>query len=519
MTKRQILQAAGLVMAVSVIGRLLGFVREQVIAAKFGTTQVTDAYLVAFTIPNLLYVLIGGALATAFIPVFTAYLKKNEDEAWEMASTLINATVLVMSGLCLIGILTAPYLVRLIAPGFDLNQEQLTSFLTRLMFPTIVFYSLSLLIGGILNAYQHFAAPAFISVAYSTTVIASIFLLAGRYGIIGLALGTVVATAVQVLIQIPALRRRPGKYRLLSLNLAHPGARQVGRLILPVMIGTAANQIYVAVNNFLASGLIAGSIAALNFGNKLVLLPFNLFVMAIKTAIFPTMSTEAAGSDLNSLGRTTELGIKLVAIFTIPASVGLFVLARPIVRLLFEHGAFNARSTEMTAQALMFLAIGLFAMSEFNLIDLVYFALQDTRTPVKCSITAVIFNIILSIILVKPLQLVGLALSNSLASILNMLLVYWLLTPRLPSLKSRGLLMSLAKILAASLVMGAVTYLTALGLETRLDLAYTSHRAVQVGAAIIVGVASYGIALFVFRLDEAFTMLNYFRRKLLVRSQ
>lgn len=515
MTKKQILQAAGLVMAVSIVGRILGFVREQVIAAKFGTTQVTDAYLVAFTIPNLMYVLIGGALATAFIPVFTAYLKEKEEDAWEMASTVINATVLVMSTLCLIGILTAPYLVRVIAPGFDVSQAQLTAGLTRIMFPTIVFYSLSLLIGGLLNAYQHFTAPAFIPVVYSGTVIIAILMLADRYGIMGLAIGTVVATSIQVLIQIPALHSRPGRYRPLSLNLRHPGARQVGKLILPVMVGTAANQVYVAVNNFLASGLVVGSIAALNFGNKLVLLPFNLFVMAIKTAIFPTMSTEAADGDLESLGKTTELGIRLVALLTIPAAVGLFALARPIVRLLFEHGVFDSRSTDMTTMALMFLAIGLFAMSEFNLIDLAYFALQDTRTPVKCSIAAVLFNIVLSVILVKPLALVGLALSNSLASILNMLLVFWFLLPKLPSLRNRGLILSLFKIIAASLVMGLAAYLASVGLGARLNLDLTSHQAIQVGVAITVGMVSYGLALLALRLDEAYTFIRFVKQKFL----
>ncbi|NLB18305.1 MAG: murein biosynthesis integral membrane protein MurJ, partial [Syntrophomonadaceae bacterium] len=385
--KRTLLKAAGLILAISIIGRLLGFVREQVIAANFGTSMATDAYLMAFTIPNLIYVIIGGALATAFIPVFTdTHINQGNQESSRLASYTGNLALVVMSIIALLGILIAPLLVSLIAPGFSPEAHEMTVKLTRIMFPCVLLATLSMLLGGILNSLRHFAMPAFTAAAFSGTVIISVFLLVPDMGVTGLALGTVLGMAIQVLIQIPALFGRGLRY-IPRISLDNAGVRRIGELVFPVMIGTGVNQIYVTIDRILASTLSVGSLAALNFANKLMFLPFNLFVVAVNTAVFPSLSALAARNDHEELGNTMVFGLNLIALFTIPAAIVLFALSEPIVRVLFERGAFDAHSTAMTSFALRFFVLGLFAQGAYNVINRTYYALQDTKTPVKISIS------------------------------------------------------------------------------------------------------------------------------------
>ena len=272
--------------------------------------------------------------------------------------------------------------------------------LARIMFPACL-YTLSML----QEEYQQPAAfyhsrPL---AAFSGTVILSVFLLVPEMGFMGWP-WAVLAMVVKVLIQVPAMFGRGLRYYP-SVSLQHPGVQKIGELVLPVMIGTGVNQIYVTIDRILASTLSEGSLAALNFANKLMFLPFNLFVVAINTAVFPSFSALAAKGDHKGLGTW----LNLVGLFTIPAAVGLFVLSSPIVRVLFERGAFDAQSTQMTAFALQFFIFGLFAQGAYNVINRTYYALHDTKTPVKISIAVVILNLILSLILIRYLQHGGLA--------------------------------------------------------------------------------------------------------------
>ena len=506
--KRTLVKAAGLILAISIIGRLLGFVREQVIAAEFGTTMATDAYLMAFTIPNLIYVILGGALATAFIPVFTSTnINQGPRESSKLASYIANLATLVMSAIAVLGILVAPWLVALIAPGFSPEAQDLTVKLTRIMFPCVLLATLSMLQGGLLNSLQHFAAPAFTSAAFSGTVILSVFLLVPEMGVYGLAVGTVLAMVAQVIIQIPAMFGRGLRYYP-TISLQHPGVQKIGELVLPVMIGTGVNQIYVTIDRILASTLSEGSLAALNFANKLMFLPFNLFVVAVNTAVFPSFSALAAKGDYKELGNTMVFGLNLVGLFTIPAAVGLFVLSSPIVRVLFQRGAFDATSTQMTAFALQFFIFGLFAQGAYNVINRTYYSLQDTKTPVKISITVVIINLIFSLILIRFLQHGGLALANSLAANVNMVLAYWFLRSRLPDLPEKKLFLNLGKILLASLAMGAGVYFLDVFLAAHLNLAYLKAQIVHLSACMGFGVAIYMILVILLRVEEAWDLFH-----------
>lgn len=511
--KKSLLKAAGLILAISIIGRLLGFVREQVIAARFGTSMATDAYLMAFTIPNLIYVIIGGALATAFIPVFTSnHVNEGAGESSRLASYTINLAALVMSLVALLGILIAPLLVSLIAPGFSPSAQELTIKLTRIMFPCVLLATLSMLQGGILNSLQHFALPAFTSVAFSGTVILSVFFLVPDLGVTGLAIGTVLAMVAQVLIQVPAFFGK-GLHYIPRISLNHAGVRRIGELVFPVMIGTGVNQVYVTIDRILASTLSVGSLAALNFANKLMFLPFNLFVVAVNTAVFPSLSALAAREDHQELGNTMVFGLNLIALFTIPAAVGLFMLSHPIVRLLFERGAFDATSTQMTAFALRFFVLGLFAQGAYNVINRTYYALQDTKTPVKISITVVILNLVFSLILIRFLQHGGLALANSLAAIINMSLAYWFLRQRLPQLPEKKLFINLGKILLASLSMGIVLFLADNFLTASIDLSSVKNQIYYLTLSMGLGVLVYMAMIVVLRVEEAWYVFERILRR------
>lgn len=515
--KRALVKAAGVILAISIIGRLLGFVREQVIAATFGTSMTTDAYLMGFTIPNLIYVILGGALATAFIPIFTATdVNYGRREASRVASSIGNLTVVVMSIIALLGILLAPVMVTLIAPGFSPEARSLTVQLTRIMFPCVLLATISMLLGGILNSLQHFAAPAFTAAAFSGTVILAVYLLVPEMGVYGLALGTVLAMLAQIIVQVPALFGKGLQYSPVIL-LNNEGVRKIGELMAPVMIGTAVSQIYVTIDRILASTLIEGSLSALNFANKLMFLPFNLFVAAINTAVFPTLSEMAAQDDREGLGQTMVFGLNLIGLLTLPAAVGLFVLAHPIVRLLFEHGAFDARSTEMTAFALKFFVLGLFAQGAYNVINRTYYALQDTRTPVRISILVVCLNLIFSLILIRFLAHGGLALSNSLAAIINMILVYWFLRKKLSTIPERAMFINLGKMLVSALAMGVGVYIAEMYLAPCFDLNTIMGQAQHVGLCMIAGALVYFVLVILLRVEEAWYMYKRLMTRLAIR--
>lgn len=511
--KRKVVRAAGVILAFSIVGRLLGFVREQVIAATFGTSMNTDAYLMAFTIPNLIYGIIGGALYTAFIPVFTDQDEKGgRPAASRLASTIVNLTVVAMTAITIVGVIAAPVLVALLAPGFSPEARGLTVTLTRIMFPCVLLTTLSMLQGGVLNSLQHFAAPAFTSAAFSATVILSVYLLVPDMGIYGLAVGTVIAMVAQVLVQVPPLFGKGLSYSP-RISLQNEGVRRIGTMMLPVMIGSAVNQVYIAVDRILASTLVEGSIAALNFGNKLMFLPFNLFVAAINTAVFPSLARLAARDDRQGLGQTLVFGLNLIALLTIPAAVGLFVLAEPIVRLLFEHGAFDARSTSMTVFALNFFLVGLFCHGANNIMNRTFYSLKDTLTPMKVSIFVVLLNIAFSLILIRFLQHGGLALANSLAATVNMLIAYWLLRKRIPDLPEKQLAATLVKVLTAGLLMGISVHLLNGYLASMFDVSRLLGQILHVGCCITFGGLLYFVLTLLFQVDEVVYAINRLRQR------
>lgn len=456
---KRIARAAGLVMALFVLSRALGLLREIVIGARFGASADLDAYLAAFRLPDLLFTLVaGGALASAFLPTFSERLA-HEDRAgaWELAAKVANLLVLTLTILALLAALCArPLVAGIIAPGFDAAQQALTVSLMRWMLVSTVIFGLSGLIMGVLNSFQHFLLPALAPALYNLAIIAAAWLLAPALGVRALALGVVAGAALHLLVQLPGLRHFGARWTP-SLSLADPGVREVARLMAPRVLGLAVVQINFMVNIFLASDLPPGSISALNYAWLIMLLPQGIFAQAIATAAFPTFAHQAARGERQALRETFAGILALLLFLTIPAAALLYQLRVPIISLLLERGAFDAAATRLTAYALAFYALGLVGHAVVEVAARAFYALKDTKTPVFVGAGAMAANIGLSLLLIGPLAHGGLALANSLATLAEMGVLLWLLRARLGGRLGRGLHTSAAKTLAASAVMAAGT--------------------------------------------------------------
>jgi len=455
----RIVRATALVAGALLLSKMMGYGRESALAAGFGAGVSTDAYLVALIIPSLLFGMVGTAIATVVIPVFSSYLYRPEKQAElpELIWTTFHAVLLVLAAAALAGIPAAPLLVRLLAPGFGPAEAKLTVHLVRIMLPMVPLMGLAGWAQGVLNAHQHFTAPALVGIPYNLIMIGGILLAAGTHSIDGVARAMVLATLSQFLIQLPALYRLRIRYRPVC-NLRHPALRHMLRLCGPVLIGTGANQLNLVVDRILASGLVAGSISALNYAQRVVTVPQGLLAGPLITVLYPALAARTAVEDMAGFRAALKQGMNVLAFMLIPITAGVIVLRYDIIRFLFQRGAFDARAAEMTALALCFFIPGLIFLCWRDYLNRAFYALQDTATPMWTGVAAVAVNIGLNLLLVRYLALAGLALSTSAAAAICCLLQLFFLRRRLGGIGGRALLAEGARIALASLIMGAVLW-------------------------------------------------------------
>lgn len=489
--RAQLARAATVVMVAFVISRVLGLGREVIIGNEFGTSRELEAYLAAFRIPDLIFQLIaGGALGSAFIPTFTGYLARgDEKQAWRLASSIMNIVFLVLTTSAALAAFFAPQLVaRVVVPGFSPQDQALTVQLMRIMLVSPVIFGVSGVVMGILNSFQHFLLPALAPAIYNLSIIGGAVLLAPMMGIYGLAVGVVVGALLHLLMQVPQLLRKGMVYQPL-FDMSHPGVREVGRLMAPRMLGLASVQINFLVNTYLASALVEGSLAALNYAWILMFLPQGIFAMAIATAAFPTFSELAASDRVIELRDTFSEMLQLTLYLTIPASVALIVLSEPVVELLLQRGRFDPSSTSAVAWALQFYALGLCAHSALEIVNRAFYSLHDTRTPVAIGVCAMVLNIALSLLLIGPLLHGGLALANSVATVIEIVLLLVILRGRLKGIDGHALLSSVGRTGVAAIIMGV-------GIWCYAAWTVHAHPLIRGGGAIALGAAIFlGISL------------------------
>ncbi len=510
----QIAKAAGIVGAATLTSRILGFIRDAVIAWFFGAGFSSDAFIAAFRIPNLLRRLFAeGSLSAAFIPIFTEYiLKQGQAEAFHLARSAFRLLSAVLVITAISGVLFSPWIVRLIAPGFSADKLSLTIILTRLMFPYIIFIGLVALCMGILNVLGHFSAPAFAPALLNLSIIGAVFFISPSLTppAIGLAVGVLIGGFLQLALQLPFLIRK-GFYFWEKAKMIHPGLKRVGTLILPVILGGAVYQINILVGTLLGSLLDQGSITYLYFADRLVQFPLGIFAIATATALLPSLSRQAAKGDFNTLKDTFGQTLKLVFFIAIPASVGLIILREPIVALLFQRGEFDVQATRLTAQALLYYSIGLWAFSTVRIVTATFFAIQDTSTPLKIAGISIFANIVLGIALMKPLDHGGLAMATSLASMLNLVLLLGALRTRLGALGGKSIALSVCRSLSCSVVMGIGIRMAALVMVPDKNSTLTGLIAGVTGS-IVIGLCIYGAASYIIKSPELNRVLVEARR-------
>jgi putative peptidoglycan lipid II flippase len=515
---RGLASAAFLVMLFFVLSRVTGLLREVVIGNQFGTSAQYDAYLAAFRVPDILFQLVaGGALGSAFIPTFAQYWAKDSpdhvQEAWQLFSRTLNLVVLILVVLAGLAALWAePLVAWVIAPGFDLAQQQLTASLMRVMLISTVIFGASGLIMGVLNALHHFLLPALAPVLYNLAIILGAWLLGPRFGVYGLTVGAVGGALAHMLVQLPGLWRRKARYTL-ELSWRDPGVREVMRLMGPRILGLLFVQLQFLVNTILASHLQSGSLSALNYAWLLMLLPLGIFAQAIATVIFPTFAAQVATGQQEAMRASFDLILRLVIFLTLPAAVGLWVLDMPLVRMLFEHGKFDPHSTQMVVFALHFYALGLISHAIVEIGVRVFYALHDTWTPVVVGVIAMAFNVLLSFALVGVLQHGGLALANSIATTLEMLSLLALLNRRVGGLQLQTLVTSLARIVIGCAIMALVTWASVRWLQGFAGLSGMVGVWLAALGGIALAVVSYGASTLLLGSIEARWLLALILRR------
>ena len=443
--------------------RVLGLVRDQVLASMFGAGNAMDAFNVAFRIPNLVRDLFAeGAMSAAFVPVFMRQLTAGgKESAWRLGNNVINALLLVTGIVVILGIVFARPLVEAFAGDYASvpGKLELTVLLTRIMLPFLTLVAIAAALMGMLNSLHLFFIPSLAPAMFNLATIACALTLvpvmarAGWPPITAIAAGTLVGGLAQLSLQWPLLRRQGFRYEPF-LDWREEGLRRVLLMMGPGTIGLAATQVNVFVNTVLATSEGTGAVSWLNYAFRLMYLPTGLFGVSIATATLPAVSRHAAQGDFRAVRSTLAEGLSLMLVMNVPATIGLIVLATPIVRVIFERRAFLPSDTAATAAALQFYAVGLLGYSIVRIASPAFYALGDSRTPVTISIAAVTANGVLNLALVRVLGYRGLALGTSIAALFNAGELIWFLRRRLDGLDDRRVLSSFARIIVASLMMG-----------------------------------------------------------------
>jgi putative peptidoglycan lipid II flippase len=499
---RSIAKSASVIGFATLCSRILGFIRDVVIARLFGVYVYAQAFVVAFKIPNLFRDLLAeGAANAALVPVFSEYTAKHtKEEFWDLVNTVLNVLLVILAAITILGIIFSPLIVRLIAPGFvgDPYKLATTVKLNRIIFAYIILVSLAAYAMAILNSLRHFSIPAFAPCLLNISII--VFALIFGEGITGLASGILVGGIMQLAIQVPVLYKKGFRLNLFK-KFRDPAAKIIGKLMLPRILSSCIYQL----NNFvdtifgsLVSLVGEGGVAGLYFAYRLILFPLGIFSTALSQAMLPTFSTQALENDYEKLRRTLSFGLRATSFVMLPATFGFMVLGRPIITTIFGGGRFDAYASNLTANVLFFYSIGLFFYGATRILQSCFFALKDTVTPTKISFLALILNVILNSILIFPMKLSGIALATSISGINSFIFLFVILKKRIGDFKVKEFLISTCRILAASICMGLVCYFV---------------RTLNLALGIFAGFLAYIFFCFIFRVREMRDLRLWLGRK------
>ncbi|HEY8488047.1 MAG TPA: murein biosynthesis integral membrane protein MurJ [Thermaerobacter sp.] len=521
MSRQRLARSVGLFVLLTTIGRILGFGREMALAAVFGASDVSDAYTISFSIPGVLFVAFGTAITTVMVPMLAAHRGRGDlDRFRRLAWTLFHTLLLLLLVLLAVAMAGAGGLVRLFAPGFAGEQFELARRLTLIMLPGIVFMGMEGWMEGVLNASKRFTAPAAASIPMNLVLIAGTWFLGSRYGVEAVAWATLAGFASQLLLQWGALRRAGVGY-LPVLELGDPELAVAARRTVPVLLATVTRQASQVVNRALASGLPAGSAAALSFAYRVYQLPLGLLAIPLVTVLYPEMAEQGSQQRMKALSATLNRALRLLTFIMAPLTVGTLLLREEVTALIYQRGAFDAHDTVMTATALLFYALGMVPFAWRELLARAMYSLGDTRTPATNGMMSMGLSIVLALVLVRFLDHGGIALATSLSTWWAALVLILRLRRRYRELRFRSLAVGVVQAALATAAMAAVVEVLhgpVMGGVGRL-LAGSGFgsgfwpRLVGTGLLAAAGAAAYALMLVLLQVEERHYLADLVRRR------
>lgn len=512
---KKLLKGSIIIIIFTILSKLLGFLRETLLAFRFGASYDTDIYTFAIGLVMLIFNSIGSGIGTTFIPILTEFIeKKSKEDRVRFVNNVINIVGIIVIGFILFGIIFSKYIVMLFAPGFrgDLVVFNKAVVVSKMMFISMIFIAMQSIFIGILQSHKEFTAPAFVGVLMNVVIISYLALLAGKFGIFGLTLATILAYFVQFIFLVPKFKGLGYRYEF-YLNFKDENILRMVKLMVPVIIGTSVSQVNFLVDRMLATTIGEGSIAVLNFANKLNMFVYGIFAVAITTVIYPTLSTYSAQENLRAYKDAVIKGINVILLIMLPATIGMMVLRQPIVDIVFKRGAFDNNAAYLTSLALLFYSPGMIFVGVRDAIGRAFYSIKDTKTPMINSVAGVVLNIILNIVLVKIMGVSGLALATSISVIVVTLLLIRSLNRKIEDIGMKKLISSFNKMLLSSLVMGVVVFVLNKYMQLKFGTGFKGDVISVFGCAFVGALVYFGM-IHILKLEEYVYFVNIVKRKL-----
>ena len=516
--------AAGVVLTLAqIVSNVMGLFRDRFLASTFGAGDTLDVYYAAFRFPDLIYnLLILGALSAAFIPVFTGLISDPEkkEEAWKLASDMMNMAILFIIFFSILFAIFAPWLMKLVAPGFSPEKLASTVMFTRIMFLSPLFLGISGIMGGVLTSMKHFLVYSIAPLLYNLGIILGIVFFVRMMGPIGLAWGVVLGAFLHMFLQLVMVKKLGFKHRWNFLAaFKNMDVRIVLRLMFPRMAGIAINQFNLMIITIFASTLAAGSLAVLNFSQNLQSVPLSVFGISFAIAAFPTLSAFAARGEKEKFVKIFSETFRQILFFVIPLSIFIIVLRAQIVRVVLGAGKFDWNDTVLTFECLAYFAISLFAQSAVQLLARSFYAMKDTKTPFYVAMATEAVNILLIIFLIDRFQVLGLAIAFSVASIVQMILLLFILRTRFDDLDDKNIIESVLKISLASILAAVAIQFTKSQIGTAIKIDTFIDVAVQLFVPALVGLGVFALICHLLKLNEFVVFKNSLSKKLFKKYQ
>ncbi len=484
-------------MIATIVAKILGFIRELVLASSYGATMYSDAYITAITIPSVILIAVGTTLATVLIPMYMEVNNRlGEKESLKYINNVLNIIIIISTILSTLGIIFAKDLVNIFAVGFKGDILEVTINFTRIAMIGILFTSLSYIMTAYLQIKENYFIPGIASLPKNILIIISI-ILSIKYNPYIMMWGTLIAMSLEFIFQFPYAHKKGYKYKFF-INLKDKYLKKTAWLIGPVLIGVAVNQVNTMIDRTLASTLVEGSISALNYANKLNGFVMALFISSVAAVIYPILSKLSSENNKDEFIKSVVQSINSVILLVIPISVGAIVLASPIVKILFQRGAFDVRATRMTSIALIMYSLGMVAFGLRDILGKVFYALQDTKTPMVNGVLAMIMNIVLNIIFVKYLKLAGLALATSISAIICIFLLFYRLKKKVGYFGQDKIIKTTFKTIIASICMGIIAYCI---------------YSLLINILVIISAITYGVLLIILKVEEINMVANIAKEK------